>query len=50
MSDWEMKWYLREVALSLLDRGLSAEDVAEALFVPRQTVAAWRAHRTMGTY
>ena len=50
MSEFEMQWYLREVALNLLDRGLTSEEVAEALFVPRQTVAAWRAHRTMGTY
>jgi len=50
MSESELKVYLRNVALSLLNQGLTAEEVAESLLVPRQTVAAWRAHQTMGKY
>ena len=50
LSNLELRRYLRTVALNLLDHGLTSEEVAEALSVPRQTVAAWRAHRTMGSY
>jgi DNA-binding XRE family transcriptional regulator len=50
MNQDELREYLREVALRLIDRDMSAAEVAEVLDLPRQTVAAWEAHRTMGTY
>lgn len=41
---------LRNKALKMLDRGMSSGQVAEKLGVRKMTVAAWKAHRTMGTY
>ena len=47
----ELKVYLRELALRLIDeQDMTAAEVARVMNLPRQTVAAWEAHRTMGTY
>jgi transcriptional regulator with XRE-family HTH domain len=37
-------------ALELLAEGLSTEEISRRLGVSKQTVAAYRAHVTMGTY
>jgi len=41
---------LRHQALLMHDKGMSSDAVGQKLGVPRQAVAAWIAHRTMGTY
>jgi len=41
---------LRKRALKMLDSGMSSAEVGKKLGVRTMTVAAWRAHRTMGTY
>jgi alkyl sulfatase BDS1-like metallo-beta-lactamase superfamily hydrolase len=50
MDKYELKNYLRNVALRLANSGLTSEEIADAMNLPRQTVAAWRAHETMGSY
>lgn len=41
---------LRKRALKLLATGKTSAEVAEKLGVRTMTVAAWKAHQTMGTY
>lgn len=46
----DMVEYVRNIAFSLSDKNMKTSEIAEVLCVHRQTVAAWLAHRTMGTY
>jgi DNA-binding CsgD family transcriptional regulator len=41
---------LRIIALRLVDAGLSSKKIAAILDIKTMTVAAWKAHRTMGKY
>ena len=41
---------IRRKALKLVDSGLTSAQVARRLRLRKMTVAAWIAHRTMGTY
>ena len=41
---------IRSAALQFLSQGIPPNDVADILNVDARTVAAWAAHRTMGTY
>jgi uncharacterized protein YjcR len=41
---------LRIRALKMADKGMTAQAIADKLGVRKMTVAAWKAHRTMGTY
>jgi DNA-binding NarL/FixJ family response regulator len=47
MSNADMR---RKMILQLLDKGWSTKQIVEALELPRQSVAAYKAHRTMGRY
>ena len=41
---------IRDQVLALVDQGLSSREVARELGVRVMSVAAYKAHRTMGTY
>lgn len=41
---------IRIEAFKLIDLGQKAGDIAKSLGVPTQAVAAWKAHRSRGTY
>jgi hypothetical protein len=41
---------LRHKALVMRDQGLDSQEIANKLGLRTMTVAAWLAHRTMGTY
>ena len=41
---------IRQKALRLSKKGMSAQEISQVLGVRKMTVAAWKAHQTMGTY
>lgn len=49
-SDREKDSELRHKALLMRDQGLDSQEIADKLGLRTMTVAAWLAHRTMGTY
>jgi uncharacterized protein YjcR len=49
-SDKKIDRALRERALKMSDKGMSIKEIAKKLKVKPMTVAAWKAHRTMGSY